>query len=127
MKDRCLNPNNKKYPIYGGRGILICKRWQSSFYNFLEDMGKVSKGHQIDRVDNSGNYCKSNCRWTTRKQQGRNKRNNCLITFEGRTQCLSAWAEEIDIKMGTLWQRLTRGWSIEKILTVPTKRKGQKK
>jgi hypothetical protein len=27
MKQRCLNPNNPKYPRYGGRGIKICKRW----------------------------------------------------------------------------------------------------
>jgi len=67
MIKRCTNPNNASYQYYGGRGIKVCKRWINSFENFYKDMGKKPEGHQIDRINNNGNYCKSNCRWVTPK------------------------------------------------------------
>jgi len=74
MKDRCSNPNNAKYPVYGGRGIKVCERWKD-FRNFLADVGKrPSLKHSIDRFpDNDGNYELSNFRWATTKQQAANR------------------------------------------------------
>lgn len=118
---RCTNLNYSEYKYYGGRGITVCKRWLK-FVNFLEDMGEVPKGHQVDRIDNDGNYCKSNCRWVTPKQNSRNKRNNHLITYKEKTQCISAWAEELDINSMTIVMRLRRGWAIEKALVAPVKK-----
>ena len=122
MVQRCTNPSNKSYCNYGGRGITVCGRW-GKFENFLEDMGEVPEGHQIDRIDNNGNYCKSNCRWATRKEQGRNKRNNLFITYKGKTQLLVECAEQLGVKYYTLWSRLSRGWSIERALTTPVKKR----
>lgn len=117
MTQRCTNPNFRQYKDYGGRGIIICERWKK-FTNFLRDMGEpTTNKHTLDRINNNGNYCKSNCHWATRKQQQRNKRNNHLITFGGKTQCLFSWAEETGIKYQTIQGRLGRGWSIEKTLT----------
>lgn len=123
MKERCLNINSKKYKDYGGRGIIVCERWKSSFKNFLEDMGEVPEGLQLDRIDNNKGYYKENCRWTTSKEQNRNKRNNYLITHNKRTQCLMEWSEETIIPYDTLRNRFRLGWSIEEALITPIKKR----
>lgn len=117
LKDRCLNENHPRFKDYGGRGITVCSRWLS-FENFLEDMGECPEGMTLDRENNDEGYEPGNCRWATTKVQGRNKSNNRLLTYDGRTQCLVDWAEEFGIKTKTLISRLDRqGLSIEKALT----------
>lgn len=74
MLGRCRNPLNAAYKNYGGRGIKVCSRWESSFENFLSDMGECPKGLTLDREDNDGNYSPNNCRWATRKMQRQNQR-----------------------------------------------------
>jgi len=74
MRSRCLNPKDKAYKNYGGRGIGVCERW-SSFESFLADMGlRASKDHSLDRIDVQGNYEPNNCRWATRSEQMKNCR-----------------------------------------------------
>jgi hypothetical protein len=76
MKQRCYNPNSKRYSDWGGRGIKVCDEWINSFETFLKDMGKRPDGCSIDRIDNDGNYESSNCRWITSKEQSYNRRSN---------------------------------------------------
>jgi hypothetical protein len=117
---RCYNPNATHYKNYGGRCIGVCDQWlgEDGFLNFFKDMGlQPSIHHQIDRIDNNGNYCPENCRWVLAKENARNRRNNKLYTYEGKTQCLSAWAEEKKINKNTLYTRISCGWSIMKALT----------
>ncbi|MGN4578378.1 AP2 domain-containing protein [Bacillus cereus group sp. MYBK74-1] len=74
MKQRCLNPNDKRYSDYGGRGITICERWHQ-FEHFIEDMGlKPGEDYSIERIDNNKGYYKENCIWANRKTQQRNTR-----------------------------------------------------
>jgi hypothetical protein len=123
---RCYTVTNENYPDWGGRGIGVCARWREpngqGFINFCADMGpRPGPEYSINRKNNDGNYCPENCEWSTSKEQGRNKRNNRMLTAFGRTQCMAAWAEEIGTTWATLSSRKNRGWSDEKTLTTPVK------
>jgi hypothetical protein len=75
MRDRCLIKNHTAYPYYGGRGITICDSWLNSFEEFIKDMGpKPTPYYTIDRKNTNGNYEPSNCKWSTRKEQQKNRR-----------------------------------------------------
>jgi len=119
MLQRCTNPKCPDYHRYGGRGINVCRRWRK-FENFLRDMGEPpSDRHQIDRINNDMGYRSSNCRWVTRRTNGRNTRRNRLLTHKGRSQRLAAWAKETGINVGTIHSRLKAGWPVERALTKP--------
>jgi hypothetical protein len=123
MKRRCLDPKNKRFEAYGGRGIKICDRWLAGFENFLADMGEPPAGFSIDRVDNNGNYTPENCRWACRSDQMKNRRNSVLISYAGKTQNLSEWADETGIKADTIAARLNLyKWSVEAALTIRPRR-----
>lgn len=73
MRCRCRTPTHKNYANYGGRGITICDRWDD-FWAFVSDMGERPHGTSIDRIDTNGHYTPENCRWSTQKQQIKNRR-----------------------------------------------------
>ena len=120
MRDRCLNPNENKYPIYGGRGIRVCEQWLNSFECFLSDMGfKPSPKHSIDRVDVNGNYEPQNCVWADATQQQNNRRNNRRITSGIKTQTLAQWCRELGITKRGLRMRILTGWCEPCAVTIP--------
>lgn len=116
MLGRCYNPNNEKYYRYGGRGIRVSERWLDNFLNFLEDMKECPKGFSLGRIDNDEGYRKENCEWQTAKQQANNRSTNRIIIFNGRSQTLHQWADELGINQSSLRERLEK-WSLEKSLT----------
>lgn len=107
-----------KYEKYwAGRGIKVCRRWATSFTNFLEDMGPKQSKESLDRIDNDGDYEPGNCRWATRVTQSRNTRANRLITYDGVTRTVAEWAEVRGIKYMTLYYRLFHyGWDTKRAL-----------
>lgn len=89
MKERCSNEAHPHFHHYGGRGIVVCERWQK-FENFFADMGHPpTPDMTIERKDNSGNYEPSNCRWATRKEQVRNRRKTVMVEFRGSRMALA--------------------------------------
>ena len=119
MKDRCYRKNNRYYSDYGARGITVCPEWRDSFEIFRD--WAMANGYQddltLDRKDNDGPYSPGNCRWATKTQQANNKRNNRLITYNGKTQTLAQWAEEYGISPSCLGLRINRyKWPIHKAL-----------
>jgi hypothetical protein len=80
MIARCTNSNNASFKYYGGKGVKVCKRWLK-YENFLLDMGeRPSPAHSLDRIHTAGDYKPSNCKWSTRSEQQKNKTTTRLYT-----------------------------------------------
>jgi hypothetical protein len=108
--------------------MMVCERWRSSFEAFVDDMGaRPSERHSIDRRDTNGNYEPTNCRWASPTEQGRNKRNNRLLTHCGETLPMCVWAERTGLSLGTIHARLKLGWSDSDALTRPLRKKSKQK
>jgi hypothetical protein len=117
---RCEDQSNDNWIYYGGRGIQVCDLWRNSYPAFLENMGrKPSPKHSLDRIDNDGNYEPGNCRWATKTQQMRNRRDRRIITFFGRPMPASEAAELVGLKYDAFLFRLDRGWTEERALLTP--------
>ena len=129
LKKRCLCPTSRDYKDYGGRGIKVCERWLHSFADFEADMGpRPSLAHSIDRYPNKdGDYEPGNCRWATLTEQGRNKRNNHMVTIDNETLCFSEWAERFGISADVAWTRVSRGWSERAALTTPLRQRPRRR
>lgn len=119
IRGRCLNPGDKSYPSYGGRGITISELWVDNFERFFGDLGPApSPKHSVDRIDNNGNYEPGNCRWATRSQQQRNKRNNLIIEYKGVRlpvyELVTLHSSHGDV--GRFRDRVRKGWPVDRAL-----------
>jgi hypothetical protein len=122
MRARCTYPKHIVYKHYGARGIKVCDRWQGvdGFANFMSDMGsRPSKQYTVERRDSDGDYCPENCYWATRAAQARNRKGLRPLTFKGETMVVKDWADRLGMDKGTLYARLARGWSVERVLETP--------
>jgi hypothetical protein len=121
MQTRCSNPNHPHYPKYGGRGIVVCKRWLD-FRNFLSDMGERPHGTSLDRIDTNGDYSPENCRWATPRQQGNNRSDNKIIEHGGESKTVAQWSRKMHMKPDTLHRRLAKGWSAKRAIEQPVRK-----
>ena len=106
MRQRCNNPNHKHFNYYGGRGITVCDRWVSSFENFLNDMGERPSGMTLDRIDATGNYEPSNCRWATKEEQSRNRAIVKKFQVFGELLTMPEIAERLGVSYGYVYNKL---------------------
>ena len=110
MKGRCYNEHDTRYDRYGGRGIKVCEEWRDNFVAFYD--WAMSHGYQndltIDRIDNNGDYCPDNCRWTTNKEQCNNRSTNIKIKIGNATKTLTEWCEIFQVDYKTVRSRLQR-------------------
>lgn len=106
MKKRCYSSNDKSYKNYGGRGITVCDKWETSFENFLNDMGEKpepKEKYTIERLNNNKNYEPENCIWVTRIVQNNNRRNVKLIKINNIEKTISQWARLINKNYHTVY------------------------
>lgn len=121
MMHRCYDSTNARWSDYGGRGIHVCNHWHEP-QRFIDDMKPTFfKNAQLDRIDNHDEYSSANCRWVTSSENNRNKGNNVLVTWKGKTQPIIAWAEELGVSEFLLYKRIRDyKWSPEKAFTSPS-------
>lgn len=128
MKQRCYCKTYRNYCDWGGRGITVCDEWKNDYRAFkkwaMENGYK--EGLSIDRINNNGNYEPKNCRWTTPLEQANNRRNSKHLMYNGEEHSVVEWAKIMGIDREIIYHRLSAGWSIEKTLTTPVRKKNQK-
>jgi hypothetical protein len=118
MKSRCTNSRLPEYKNYGGRGIMVCDEWASSYEAFIADMGpRPSLAHSIDRIDTNGNYEPGNCRWATAQVQANNTRRNHIVCVRGEEMTLAQAVRKFGGVYGTVkWRINDLGMSAEEAL-----------
>jgi hypothetical protein len=128
MRDRCLLKTHFAYKNYGARGISVCQAWRESFINFFEHMGKrPSDKHELDRIDNDGDYKPGNTRWSLVKENARNRNRKDgtgprYYKHNGRLMCLTEIAEVEKLNYGMLYSRMNSGWELEAAISVKPNR-----
>lgn len=117
MRQRCLSKQHKDYKDYGGRGISICDEWGDfrTFYDWAMKNG-YSDDLTIDRINNNGNYCPENCRWSDKYVQSRNRRFTTL-TRSGETHTIDEWSKIIGVSNSCIRYRIRKGMPIDQILS----------
>lgn len=127
MKTRCHNPKYELWHRYGGRGIKICDEWEKSFESFRD--WAFSSGYSeeltLDRINNDGDYCPENCKWSTVTEQANNRRTNRMLTLHGETDTMANWSRRLNLPYWLIQKRVDNyKWSDEKALTEPRRKYG---
>ena len=125
MNSRCRNPNRESYRRYGGRGITVCPEWQGrgGYERFIAHIGpRPSPKHQIDRIDNDGNYEPGNVRWVLPAVNWKNRSEfRRKLTCRGKTKTIVSWAAESGVHADTIARRLKLGCGAEEAIFTPIK------
>lgn len=120
MISRCTYEKSDSYKYYGAVGITVCSDWMS-FESFIRDMGERPAGMTLDRKDGSKGYSKDNCKWSSKKDQSRNRKSNHLIVTPLGEMCIAEAAEMYGINKRTLSNRINNGWNVDRAIHEPIK------
>lgn len=122
MIGRVKRPHPYYHKHYIENHIGICEEWDGhpeNFYKWADENG-FRKGLSLDRIDNTKDYSPDNCRWADAYTQANNRGSyNHNLTYNGKTQSISMWARELNIRESTLRARIDSGMSTEEALTKP--------
>ena len=128
MRQRCEKPKCSTYHKYGAKGIKVCREW-CSFENFRD--WSLTNGYNdsltIDRINPSGNYEPSNCRWVTQKVQQNNRSNNIKLTYKGVTHSITEWSSILHIPISILYGRYYNQWEVERMFEQPIRKSPTKR
>lgn len=123
MRGRCFDMKDKRYKNYGGRGITVCDEWRNDFQTFYDYVSKLEhfgeEGYTLDRINNDGNYEPGNVRWATIEEQANNKTDNHYVEVNGEQMTLAQIMRITGAALGTIQDRIRRGWTSEYLLQPP--------
>ena len=123
MRSRCHNPNDTGFKNYGERGIAVCDEWRNDFVAFYEYVSKLEhfgeEGYSLDRINVNGNYEPGNVKFSTTKEQARNKTTTRYIEVDGKQIVLADAAEQNGITAQLIRDRIDRGETGKEILRPP--------
>lgn len=124
IKRRCLDPKDKDFKNYGGRGIKMFEPWISDFQAFYRYVGdRPCAGYTIERSENDGDYVPGNISWQPRSVQANNNRGNHRVTIDGVTRTLAQWCCIFNVSYPTVVQRINHSkWDPADALRTPTRR-----
>jgi hypothetical protein len=91
IKQRCENPNQHKFPIYGGRGIKCLITEEELKTLWFRDKAYLLKEPSIDRIDNDGNYCFSNCQYIEFDENSIKDRSKPVLQFDKQGNFIREW------------------------------------
>lgn len=124
---RCYNTNCISYKNYGAKGVYVCDAWledPAAFINWGIENG-YKKGLHLDKdiKCNEMNispkcYSPETCCFVTPQENYNNRRTNRMITYNGATKSMAAWADAMGICHSTMMIRLS-SWTLERALTTP--------
>ena len=132
MHQRCYNPNNEKYPQYGGRGIKICDKWHKGRNPFVEfrkwaykngysEYYEINRDEyiSIDRIDVDDDYRPKNCRFAGRNLQAINRQTTVYLRYDNYVFPISIWAKIVNLSHDVIYGRLSNKWTPAETLTIP--------
>jgi len=105
----------------GGVRYKVTKRWHK-FANFLEDVGyRPSPKHLLGRVIQNAEYNKDTVKWVTSKKDI--VRSAKTYKWKGKQHTVKELAKLVNMEPRHITNRLSLGWTINKICSTPLVRK----
>ena len=121
----------KSWNLYGGRGIKVSEEFMNydifeAYISDLKEKAQVLYGPEvdlwIDRIDVNGHYERGNIRFVSAFESAMNKRECQIDEYEhvvpngmGKLP-LTWWCRIYQIELGTVINRMKKGWSLARAL-----------